>query len=90
MKRISVYSGMFLLVFGAVLGLTAFTPDDVSAGIPCPEWCIYELSCTSTTGPNCTDPAKPYYWMGVNGWCTTGEPHHFCGDVFKNCCSNPE
>ncbi|MCP4567596.1 MAG: hypothetical protein GY841_08460 [FCB group bacterium] len=90
MKKLTVYLGMFLFVFGSVLAVTALTPDEVSAGIPCPEVCVGRRICTTDTGPNCTDPANPYYRMVYDSWCSTGNPHHFCPDeLFIDCCSTP-
>lgn len=87
MRKTVVFSSLFLLAFGLAMGLTAFSTS-ASAGIPCPENCIYELYCSTDTGPLCTNPNFPYYGYKMNGWCTTGNPHHFCledGD-FSYCC----
>ena len=88
MKKSIFVASLFLAVFGLVTGLTVLSADKVTAGELCGgEYnCIYELSCTSETGPECSDPNFPYYGYAINGWCTSGNPHHFCPDHFATCC----
>ncbi|MCP4567598.1 MAG: hypothetical protein GY841_08470 [FCB group bacterium] len=88
MKKTVIFAATFLAVFGLVAGLTVFSAAPVTAGELCGgEYnCIYEIYCANETGPECPNPTFPYYRYAINGWCTSGNPHHFCPDYQGGCC----
>ena len=85
MKKLTILASLFLMVFGAALGITALTPDQAVAGVPCPEFCYYDLYCSWDTGTNCSNPSFPYYIYGENGYCSTGISSHVCLNGFWGC-----
>lgn len=89
MKKVTIFSTLFLAAFVVTAGITVFA-GAVNAGVPCPTP-ICLLTCTTETGPLCTNPALPYYEYGIDCFCPHGNPHHWVpvDPVFQGCCDRP-
>ncbi len=92
MKRLSIYSSLFLLAFVAAFSLSMTMGGSVQAGSGnCKSYCAYELVCSTDTGPYCTNPAYPYYMYEMNPYCV-GFPQLFCLEDINpppiGCCSS--
>ena len=89
MKKSFILVPLFVIGFGAAFGLALLSPDQAMAVPLCdPDYCIYELHCSSETGPLCTNPMRPFYLYAINGECTNN-PIGVCPDEFAGCCRFP-
>ncbi len=80
MKKVTVFSSLFVLVFGCALGMTVMFHTPAKAIDQCGEICEGYYDCTYQTGPLCTaNPRMPYYKYF----------HPTCGGGPTNCESNP-
>lgn len=84
MKRVATFAIIFAMAFGFTAGLTAVNVNATS--IFCAP-VIDDYFCTSNTGPLCTDPANPYYYMWCGGiYRPSGG---LCNCHWVGCCSDP-
>jgi|GEM_PF-3503643 len=90
MKKLLFLAPLVLIGFGVGFGIAAVATVPAEATELCnPNLCIYEWYCATETGPNCTNPLRPYYAYDVDGWCSDGNPSHICPDEFAGCCRFP-
>ncbi len=85
MRKLATFAVLFALAFGFAAGLTVV---DVNAGnIFCAQ--IEDTYvCTSQTGPLCTDPANPYYYIHCAGRYMPGGG--LCDCHWVGCCATPD
>lgn len=90
-KKTVIFLSLFAFAFALSVSLTTF--DKASAGDVCARnQCLCVRECTTETGPNCTDPAKPYYYVSTT--CAPFPRWLDCScqpfeDEFAGCCSDP-
>jgi hypothetical protein len=89
MKKVTIFSSLFLVVFGLTLGITALSTNALAHFGPCTAGCVYELYCDDYIGPRCPDPNYPHMLWAINGQCLDGDPEHFCFSHFVGCCNKP-
>lgn len=87
MKKLTIFSSLFLLVFGLTIGITVGFNDQAQAGGPtCIGYCEYDPAhCHGVLG-YCDNPREPlnHVWHS-HGTCTgTG----YCDTIFGECCDN--
>jgi hypothetical protein len=89
MKKVVILSSLFIGIFGLTLGFAISTFDTALAAPECPEECHYDLYCSYDTGPNCTNPYRPYYMYTVDG--CQNYPGYWCplNGAFYGCCNMP-
>jgi len=90
MKKFVFLPTLFAVVFGLALGFTLIFNQSARADPPptlCDVDCVYEVYCSSTTGPLCTNPLRPHYAYSINGDCPD-HPWHLCPweGAFVGCC----
>lgn len=67
MRKLSVFSLLFLFAFGMSAGFVVGFADEARADIPTCEFaCKVEFVCTTETGPLCNNPRFPYYAYRVS------------------------
>ncbi|MCP4567594.1 MAG: hypothetical protein GY841_08450 [FCB group bacterium] len=65
MKRTTLFSTLFLIVFGLTMGTTFIFNDQAEANLPCPGGCTLHLDCTTLHSKICTEQAHKvigYYY----------------------------
>ncbi len=85
MKKLTIFSSLFLLVFSLTIGITVGLTGEAQA-IPCQGMCIYSIfpECRPDTPPECEQ-----HMAGPNGlyspWeCTAG--YGWCPEQRIGCC----
>jgi hypothetical protein len=92
MRKLSVFSTLFLFAFVMAASMAVTLADNAQAGPGnCKTVCVYELVCSTDTGPYCPNPSFPYYMYEMNPYCL-GHPELFCPEDVNpppiGCCAS--
>ncbi len=62
MKKATIFSALFLAVFGLTLGITLMTYQPAAAYQVCEYACLYEYYCSTDTGSQCPGMLPNYLY----------------------------
>jgi hypothetical protein len=82
MKKATIFSAMFLFVFGITAGMVVGLNEGAEAIDQCWGPCMVTNICSLHTGPLCPNPYAPYY-VYVKSLCTGGPKN--CPWVYEQC-----
>ena len=88
MKKAAIFASVFIMALGLTIGIMVSQAEAGPGN--CKTVCVYELVCSTDTGPYCPNPAFPYYMYEMNPYCL-GYPALFCPEDVNpppvGCCS---
>jgi hypothetical protein len=89
MKKATIYTSLFLFVFGLTAGFTLTFTDDAMAIEKCDGPCLGENRChTDETGPLClSNPRTPYY-LYFHPSCADGPFNCPGAPYWVGCCAD--
>lgn len=76
MKRATLFSTLFLFVFGLTMGTTLMFNEPAEANLPCPGGCTLHLHCTTLHSKICTEQAH----------LVVGYYYYYCDEIPGRVC----
>jgi hypothetical protein len=88
MKRVTIFSSLFLFVFGMTAGLTLTLSQNTFAGPECDWECLGENVChLDETGPLCLSNPKTPYYLYFHPTCSGGPLNCTNTPYWIGCCA---
>jgi hypothetical protein len=82
MKKATIFSAVFLFVFGLTAGMVVGLNENAAAIEQCAGPCLVTTYCSLHTGALCPDPSKPYY-VYLKALCAGGPGN--CPFIYEQC-----